>query len=630
MSRSVLSRALVLAAALSAIPATASAANPQVLPTARESLRSAAAQPRDCTQRAPRDARGVTTRSWTAPKAGFVTARLHGTARSDWDLALVDRKTGDVLNASAAFGANEQATSYVSAGQDVVVQACRRKGPDTRVPLTISAVAVSLDRTPERISLVEVHSATPADFDRLRTLGFDLTDHSDGKTQHALLHGVDDARRLRAEGYAFRTLIPDVVEQDAADRAAERRNQREGMPSGRTTYRTLANYQNELKALAEENPSMVRPVTLPVKSYDGRDITGIEIATDVHRTDDGRPVYLQMGIHHAREWPAGEAPMEFAYDLIKNPTGDKRFDTVRDRARTYVIPVLNVDGFNASRTPGSFPNDDQPATPGTPQQIIGGVAYRRKNCRPAPGEVVPCPARQYADLGVDPNRNYGQEWGGAGTSDSENSLTYRGAGPFSEPETQAIRQLLLGLQPIVSISNHTFTGLMLRPPGIARDGPAPDEDRMRVLGDAMADATDYTSQYGYQLYDTTGTSDDWIYGVLNAYAYTPEIGKINFHPSYPHTVREYEGYELEEKDGSTRRLGGLREAFVLAGLTAIDPDSHSILEGTAPAGRILRLQRDTITTTSPVEDDGETPRPVEILPEHRETTLTVPADGRFE
>ena len=37
---------------------------------------------------------------------------------------------------------------------------------------------------------------------------------------------------------------------------------------------------------------------------------------------------------------------------------------------------------------------------------------------------------------------------------------------------------------------------------------------MRALGDEMALETDYISQFGYQLYDTTGTADDYIYGAL--------------------------------------------------------------------------------------------------------------------
>jgi hypothetical protein len=149
----------------------------------------------------------------------------------------------------------------------------------------------------------------------------------------------------------------------------------------------------------------------------------------------------------------------------------------------------------------------------------------------------------------------------------------------------------------------------------------------------MARETNYISQYSYQLYDTSGTTDDWLYGGLSSFSFTPEIGKQNFHPSYTDNfIPEYDGrQEIDKNTGQPtgRKLGGLREAFLLAGETAINPDSHSILEGTAPAGRTLRLQRDFITVTSSRPNDNNFQNPVQRLPEHRESTLRVGPDGKF-
>ena len=41
-------------------------------------------------------------------------------------------------------------------------------------------------------------------------------------------------------------------------------------------------------------------------------------------------------------------------------------------------------------------------------------------------------------------------------------------------------------------------------------GLAPDEPRLKKLGDAMAAATGYTSQYGWELYDTSGMPADLL------------------------------------------------------------------------------------------------------------------------
>ena len=59
----------------------------------------------------------------------------------------------------------------------------------------------------------------------------------------------------------------------------------------------------------------MRPITLRNKTFEGRPVEGIEIATNP-TARDGRPVFLQMGVHHAREWPSGEHAMEWAYELI--------------------------------------------------------------------------------------------------------------------------------------------------------------------------------------------------------------------------------------------------------------------------------------------------------------------------
>ena len=114
-------------------------------------------------------------------------------------------------------------------------------------------------------------------------------------------------------------------------------------------------------------------------SVDGRPIEGVEIATGVNRTNDGRAVYLNMGVHHAREWPSGEYPMEFAIDLVNGfNAADPRITSLLRRVRVVIVPVVNPDGFIVSR------------------DTVAGE-FRRKNCRPTLGDAaVPCEARSVA------------------------------------------------------------------------------------------------------------------------------------------------------------------------------------------------------------------------------------------
>jgi hypothetical protein len=400
--------------------------------------------------------------------------------------------------------------------------------------------------------------------------------------------------------------------------------------------------------MAQENPGFVRLFTLPGRTWEGREILGVEIAERVTETGDGRPAYIQVGTHHAREWPAAEATVEFGLELVQGyKDGDPRLAEIVRNARTFIIPVLNADGFDATiQAEGLAPGGSyaDPLDPGGPSGTTsaGTGAYKRKNCRPAdpsrPVLIGECLAQTFPadanarDRGVDLNRNYGVEWGGPGTSSRVPSLVYHGPGPFSEPETDAFRRFVRDLQPTVLITNHTYTGLILRPPGTSTFGPVPDEERLRGLGDAMARETDYVSQYSYQLYDTTGTTDDYLYDALGAFSYTPEIGKSEFHPAFgTGWVPEYDGRPEVDLDGvpTGRKLGGLREAFTLAGLAAIDPATHSVLTGTAPAGRVLRLRKEVTYKTSERPNDDGVQHPVQTITEPRSSTLVVPGTGRF-
>ena len=81
---------------------------------------------------------------------------------------------------------------------------------------------------------------------------------------------------------------------------------------------------------------------------------------------------------------------------------------------------------------------------------------------------------------------------------------YRGPGPFSEPETRNIQHYISRNQITACLSNHTFTGLWLRPPGVASFGESIDEKLFKRLGAKATSENGYANIPSYQLYDTTG------------------------------------------------------------------------------------------------------------------------------
>src|SRR5215216_7926024 len=103
----------VLLLVTSVTPATALGASPFLLPAKQTQVSLAKAQRLACATRSLTGST-VSRRAVTSPVDGFVTARLAGPSSSDWDLAVVDKATGNVLNGSAEAGSDEIATTAVS------------------------------------------------------------------------------------------------------------------------------------------------------------------------------------------------------------------------------------------------------------------------------------------------------------------------------------------------------------------------------------------------------------------------------------------------------------------------------------------------------------------------------------
>ena len=204
--------------------------------------------------------------------------------------------------------------------------------------------------------------------------------------------------------------------------------------------------------------------------------------------------------------------MEFAFDLVKNYGKERPDHPLLRQARVIVVPVVNVDGFDLSRTDGEYVDlrelneNDPPAArlgPGHARahlhaQELPGRRRRghprrqlRAHRSPAPAASASASTSTATTAGsgavrARPDRAQ-PEHVEAGPADP----TYRGASAFSEPETQNIRDLVASRQMTMMISNHTFSNLVLRPNGVNPNtigadgkpvGDAPDEARTQEAG----------------------------------------------------------------------------------------------------------------------------------------------------
>ncbi len=374
------------------------------------------------------------------------------------------------------------------------------------------------------------------------------------------------------------------------------------LPTGRVTYRTLSETYNELERIATAYPAIVKRFELSHRSLLGQHMWALEISHDV-KSSSGKPVFLMTGLHHAREWPTVELTMEFVWDIVKNDGVDPRITALLDQVRLIVVPVVNPDGYDMSRT---LLNEQ-----------------KRKSCRIAMGQRptwAECANPANSNAGVDLNRNYGAFWGGGGATIGVSGGSSRGEAPFSEPEIRSMRDLLSSHQVVVALSNHTPDAKVLRVPSAAEEPIPADVVPYDSLAQALGGDLKWPAGPWPQIYYVaSGTLEETAYYSAGTFAFTFENapGQRSFHPAYSFVVDQYAG--TGAYPGSSARAG-----FMRLFAAAANPALHSVLEIRAPTNAILTLHKSFTMETSPVLNADSTRGPALTIPMTLTSTMTVP------
>lgn len=481
------------------------------------------------------------------------------------------------------------------------------------VGLVVSLAPISRSHK-ATLQLVEVQVTSDKQANDLMTNYDETHNHRIGVIE--ILAWPGDIARLEASGYDYEIIVDDVV---AHDRAlfAEAPKIPVALPGpDHDNYRVLADYNSEMKALAKKNPSLVRLIKAPFPTLEGRDVFAVEIAANVKKVD-GRPTFYVDGVHHAREWPAGEYPMIFAHYLVEGFGKNKEITNLLKKERVLIVPIVNADGFDYSRSSlfAQQPNVD--SAHGAGCSIAGCEGYWRKNRRSLSGATVPVAQKNPDAYGVDPNRNYSWLWGGPGASADRTSQVHYGEAPFSEPESRNVQKLVLARNVTSLISNHTSGRLVLRPWGDTFI-PSPDAKYLTELGGKMAKAMGgYQNIPGIQLYATTGTTSDWGYGTLHIPSYTFEHGRA-FHPPYSGC----------EADCVAKEWKGVMQAYMWGAKAGLDTDAHGVLNGRVVGAKgpaKLTLVQKKTTPLGLGNPSGKKTYKGDVL----KTTLTTSKSGSF-
>ena len=336
----------------------------------------------------------------------------------------------------------------------------------------------------EGYNIVEITAPTQARVQQVADMGIDILQVTPGRVVAHV--SPSDRKALEAAGLSFQVLVEDVEAHMRAQDAV----QRELSTVQYLTYDTLN------QALYEMESSPVAKVFNIGSSIEGRDILAVRISDNPEVDQPDKPKVLLVGGHHAREWISVDVPYYIALHLVDSYGVDPEVTALVDNGVIWVVPLLNPDGH---------------------QYTVDGYRMWRKNRRNNGGSY-----------GVDLNRNYAYGWGGSGSSGVPSSETYRGTAPFSEPETQALRDLFLSRDWKAMVSYHSYGQLILYPWGNTYDR-APDHYRLDLFAKEMAQiirsvhGVNYTPDKGSGLYLASGTTDDWTYAVAGTMSYTIEL-----------------------------------------------------------------------------------------------------------
>ncbi len=261
-----------------------------------------------------------------------------------------------------------------------------------------------------------------------------------------------------------------------------------------------------LDSLARASGGRVRLDTLGM-TVEGRPILAAKVGAA--GDDPRRANVLFLATYHAREWAATETALRLLRHLARPPAPDARLDSLLARRDVWVVPVVNPDGYEYTFTADRLWRKNR-----RPTAVVGG--------------------RQA--VGVDLNRNHSLRWGADdfGSSPDPRSEVFRGPAAASEAETQAIERFHQQHPPVVSVSYHTYAGLLLYPEGW-RYGLLPGDlgiyralagtDERPAVRDRLPGAPlgYQRPEPGWQLYPTNGEYTDYAAGRFGALSFTPEL-----------------------------------------------------------------------------------------------------------
>ena len=336
----------------------------------------------------------------------------------------------------------------------------------------------------------------------LNELQVDL-DHVHLESNNSIQFAISESDLSKIESHNISyTIIHENLEAFYASRLNNDMESRDFEYGSMGGYYTFDEIVENLDELHQDYPNLVAEKISIGQTLEGRDIWALKMSDNPNLDEDEAEV-LYTGLHHAREPMSYMNLFYYMNWLVENYGTDQMANDILDNRELWFVPAINVDGLLYN------------------QQIApNGGGMQRKNGRETCNGGVD---------GVDLNRNYSFMWGldDQGSSPDGCDETYRGTGPFSEPETSAISTFVEQHDFPIALNYHSYSNLLLYPFGYTDPNPMDQEDidTFTEIGEELVSVNGYLLGTGVDiLYAVNGEACDWMYGVHGIFAYTPEVG----------------------------------------------------------------------------------------------------------
>uniref|UniRef100_A0A3B3ZHD3 Carboxypeptidase B n=2 Tax=Periophthalmus magnuspinnatus TaxID=409849 RepID=A0A3B3ZHD3_9GOBI len=264
-----------------------------------------------------------------------------------------------------------------------------------------------------------------------------------------------------------------------------------------TRYNNWDTINSWMNSITSSNSDLISKMFIG-NTYEGRPMNVLKIG---RKTGSGKnAIFMDCGIH-AREWISPAFCQWFVKEAVSTYGSDPQMTSLLDQMDVYVLPVINIDGYQYTHTSNRM--------------------WRKTRSRKSGTSCI----------GADPNRNFNAGWCTLGASSNPCSDTFCGYSPESEIEVKNVADFIRKNKGIIKayLTIHSYSQLLLFPYSYTYELAADHSELMKVAEGASSAlrslyGTRYTSGPGATtIYPAAGGSDDWAYDLGVKYSYTFEL-----------------------------------------------------------------------------------------------------------